>query len=265
MERIWKSLSESRMSEGLREAAPLHGLVNRNLWITATELRFRAHLKAVAFRQDTLWDCRVYSDKDLLSAWLKTARAQGHKIYDTQLDEDVGFAAMDIDELVEPPGLVILMLGVKTTPNKEGPNCLLEALTCRKHISRPTWIVDQPDQQVDRPHHRFYSDTLDSLLSHWPHIQLTKTGVSMLSEATVSPVAETKLADVAESSEAASEIDEMLDDLDPEAEPEEEEIEEEEEESEEEEPAGLLSGLDSSPAEDKKKKKFGKKKVWKKR
>jgi len=139
MEQIWPSLSKSKEIPHLRKKPPLRDLVKHNVYVTARDADFRAHLKALAFTKGTMWDARVFSDKDLVTAWLRTAKAQGHKIYDSEIDNYKGkFVAMDIDELVEPFELVILKLGVKQAPNKETHSVLLEALTSRTHLGKPT-------------------------------------------------------------------------------------------------------------------------------
>ncbi len=178
MDKIWRSLSQAPEVPELRERPPLLQLTDQNLWITAKEKTFRAHLKGIAYRRSHMWDARVWSDKDLLKAWLNTAYAQGHKIYDTELDH-VTVSAMYIDELVEPYELVILMLGVKEAPNKEAPNVLLEAIKTRLHVGRPIWIVDQPQRRIDRIDHRFYSEQLEGILLHWPHLELAGGGVKL--------------------------------------------------------------------------------------
>lgn len=181
MERIWKSLSEAKEIPNLRKNPPLQGLTNRDLWITAQKETFKAHLKAVCFNMPVLWDARVFSDKDIAGAWLNPRRAQGHKIFDTEL-ESVTIQAMDIDELVQPFEFVVLLLGVKTAPNKEMPNLLLEALNIRRHINRPTWIVDQPDRRIDDMAHLAYSETLEGMLLHWPHLQIMGPNVRSVRE-----------------------------------------------------------------------------------
>lgn len=178
MERIWKSLSASETTPSLRETMPLKPFLKHNLWITGKENDFRAHLMAVAYSQSDMWDARVFSDKDLVKAWLGTAYAQGHKILDTEIDESMKTVqAMYIDELVEPPELLILVLGVKQAPNKETPNVLLEAIQSRLHIGKPMWIVDQPDARIDQPFHRAYSEHLEGILAHWTHVRLTSSRV----------------------------------------------------------------------------------------
>jgi len=279
MNRIWKGLKESKEIPHLREQPPLRKLTDRNLWITSQIPIFKAHLKAVGYTKSTLWDARVYSDKDILSAWLKTARAQGHKIYDSELDDDVGFAAMDIDELVEPPELVILILGVKHAPNKEAPNCLLEALAARRHIGRPTWIVDQPDQRLDDMAHRCYSEHLEDLLSHWNHVGLVGSAVKIMGgpimAATAQPSAASDMdvEEILEPSEGEENIDNAIADLEENEEEgdgdedEEEGNEDEEEGDEDDAPAGLLGSLTDNEEEQEvksRKKRFSQKpKPWK--
>lgn len=258
MDKIWPSLSKAKDVQQLRDRPPLLGLTDRNLWITAKESTFKAHLKGIAYRRSHMWDARVWSDKDLLKAWLNTAYAQGHKIYDTELDH-VTVSAMYIDELVEPYDLVILMLGVKEAPNKEAPNVLLEAIKTRQHVGKPIWIVDQPQRRIDRIEHRFYSEQVEGILLHWPHLQLVGTNVKLAGGSIESahPVATTDPEEILDAGdpEAGAAIDVALSDIGPDAEsedeadeaPEVEEVEDDDlddEEVEEEAPTlNLLSGL----------------------
>jgi hypothetical protein len=171
MDRVWPSLASSREYPRLREDPPLRHFVKRDLWVTAQVEVFRAHLKALAYTKPTLWDCRVYPDAELITSWLGTAKAEGIKIYDLDAERST-LEAIDLRDLVEPPELVILLLGVKQLPNKESPNSLLEAIGFRQHAGKPTWLVDQPDHRIDHAHHRFYSETLEMWLAHWIHVQL---------------------------------------------------------------------------------------------
>jgi len=216
MEKVWRPLPAAREIPGLRQRAPLRQLVGTDVWITAKTPVFQAHLKAVAFSCPTMWDCRVFSDKDLLTAWLNTARAQGHKIYDAEV-EAMRIGAMDVDELVEPPELVILVLGVKQAPNKETPSVLLEAIGVRRHLGKPTWLVDQPDHPVDQMRHLCYSETLEMWLSHWPHLELHGPNVKVVGGVVEKPsaAAETDPEEIVEpSDEAEEQVEEALEDLD---------------------------------------------------
>lgn len=283
MEKIWKSLSGAKDVPELRANPPLLMLTDRDLWITAKESVFRAHFKAVCYAKHPMWDAKVASDKDLVKAWLNTAYAQGHKIYDTEID-NVTVSAMYIDELVEPYELVVLMLGVKEAPNKEAPNVLLEALQTRRHLGKPTWVVDQPQRRVDRVEHRCYSEQLEGMLSHWPHVALlgAKIQVAGAPLEPAHPVADADVEDLIDQGdpEAGAVIDEALSDIgededepeDADDEPEEVEEEDEEEEDEEESESSTRSYLDQmaqneeAQEEAARKKRFkqgAKKKPWK--
>jgi hypothetical protein len=230
MEKVWPSLSEAKGIPGLRLNPPLIHLTHRDVWITAKEPVFKAHLQAVCYARSYMWDAKVWSDKDLVKAWLNTAYAQGHKIYDTELDS-VRVTAMYIDELVESYELVVLLMGVKEAPNKETPSVLLEAIKTRLHLGRPTWVVDQPQRRLDRVEHRAYSEVLEGLLSHWPHVALLGPTIK-IAGAPIEPAHPVSDADVDDlidegDAEAGAVINEALSDVDEDAEA---EIEDEAEE-----------------------------------
>ncbi len=173
MGRIWATLPSAINVPQMRDSPDLKEFLKEDLWITAKDNTFKAHLKALAYNMSDMWDARVYSDKDLVEAWLRTAKAQGHKIYDSEIENHEGaFYAMDIAELVEPPSLVVIRTGVKLAANRETPNVCLEALSTRQHLGRPTWILDQPDHPISDESHRAYSCQLHSLLAQWKHVSL---------------------------------------------------------------------------------------------
>jgi len=226
MEKVWKSLSKAKEIPGLRKNPPLRQLTNRSVWITAKLGTFRAHLKALAFTQPELWDARVISDLDIVETWLKTAKAQGHKIYDSETaNHNSEFIAMDITELVSSIELVILKLGVKQAPNKETHSTLLEALSIRRHLGMPTWIVDTPDQRIDNMAHKAYSEVLEGILSHWPHIGLVGSRARILGgpqeEKEPEVVSDMDMDELLVPTKAEAAIDDALSDLDEEDEDEE--------------------------------------------
>jgi len=258
MDKIWKSLSETVDVPQLREAPPLLKLVKHSLWITAPQELFKRHLKAVAFNKSTIWDAKVRTDAELLDSWFGTAKAQGVKIYDMEIENST-LEAIDIRDLVEPPELCIIVLGVKQLPNKEAPNSLLEAIGYRRHVGKPTWLVDQPDHPIDQMHHRFYSDILDGWLKHWPHLHLSATGARVEGQARIEHAVSadaSDLDDLVDESTGNEEIDDALSDVDEMEEEGEEEIEEEEDD-----PTNLLSTLkveaDPKPYGKQKKKPWG--------
>lgn len=223
MEKIWKSLSEVTEVPQLRENPPLRHLVTRDAWITAPVEIFRRHLKALAFHKSTIWDAKVRTDAMILDSWFGTLKAQGAKIYDVEIEKSI-LEAIDIRDLVEPPDLCILVLGTKRLPNKEAPNSILEAIGYRRHVNKPTWVVDQPDHTIDQMHHLFYSSTLETWLKSWPHINLFPTGAQVVGKPRIQhavAASTNDLDDLLDESTGNMEIDDALSDVDAEEEPEE--------------------------------------------
>lgn len=174
MDRVWESLSQAAESPKLKAKPPLGKFVRSSAWITSNMPLFRQHLKAVCYNMSTLWNARVRTDAELLDAWFGTAKAQGVKIFDLDVERST-LRAIDIADLVEPPDLCIIILGVKKLPNKEAPGSLAEAISYRNHLQKPTWVVDQPNLPLDGSH-KFFSDEIERLLSRWPKISLTPRG-----------------------------------------------------------------------------------------
>lgn len=183
MEQIWRSLSKAHAPEGKSKLAKY---VDQNLWVTSPLDVFRGHLKALCYEMPSSWDARVRSDADILDAWFGTAKAQGVKIFDLEV-ADSNIKAIDIPDLVGPPSLVILVLGVKRLPNRETPNAVLEAISYRQHDHVPTWVVDHPEHSIESADHNAYSEDLEAILQGWTHIHLTSKGRSVARISTGEP------------------------------------------------------------------------------
>jgi hypothetical protein len=74
-------------------------------------------------------------------------------------------------DLVDPPDLLVIRLGVKSARNSAMPEVLLEALAHRSHVGKPTWICDQPTKKLDPSHISFSPDVAD-FLRGWDHFAL---------------------------------------------------------------------------------------------
>ena len=186
MNRIWESLPEALNIPQFREDPKLARFANKSVWITAPVKLFKAHLKALAYNKPTIWHARVRTDAELLDAWFGTAKAQGVKFFDLEVEQST-LRAIDIRDLVEPPDLCIIMMGVKKLPNKEAPGSLAEAISYRSHLEKPTWVVDQPSQPLDG-NHRYFSDEVERIMRRWPHVTLMGDKVHVQNDDTPKPV-----------------------------------------------------------------------------
>jgi len=169
LERGWVGLSQA---SPLPSPSPLRGLERKDLWITAHEMHFRMHLKHIAARKGPDWNFRVISDKDLITAWLATIPLNGGTLFDPDA-VTVSMQYATIEDLAEPPTLLVIWLGVKAAANREMPQVLLEALLHRRHRGKPTWIVDQPTSPLEIGH-RCWSDAVVAQMSGMQHIWLSQ-------------------------------------------------------------------------------------------
>lgn len=157
---------------GLSSAAvigksPLLGKHKTNLWIT-TGSTFLSHLRHVAVRQTSTWNFKVVSDAELVTAWLATAGLGGGEIIDPDA-YTVSTKYMTVPDLVTPPDMVVIRMGVKVARNSAAPEVLAEALNTRFHEGKPTWIWDEPSNPLDVGH-LFWSDTVARVLTGWERI-----------------------------------------------------------------------------------------------
>lgn len=170
MERAWKGLAKApKLTE-----SSLIDYPSRDVYITAREATFRSHLRYVAIRQGRNWSFQVSTDADLMTAWLASKALDGMQI----LDPDAATVSLDkltLVDLVDPPDLLIVRLGVKSARNSAMPEVLLEALTTREHKGKPTWVWDQPTYPLG-PAHLCFSDAVADFLRKWDHVPLDPGG-----------------------------------------------------------------------------------------
>lgn len=141
----------------LKSPSPLMGKENKSIIVTAGN-NFLSHLKYVAVRQPTIWNFKVASDAELVTAWLGSVALSGKEI----LDPDsymVSTRYLTIVDLVSPPDLLVIRMGVKIARNQAASEVLAEAVNTRIHESKPTWIWDEPNHPLN-PGHMFWSDQL---------------------------------------------------------------------------------------------------------
>jgi hypothetical protein len=162
------------------EDSPLMDFATKgqSVWVTAPDDWMKAHLRHVAIRRPPTWNFKVVSDANLMTAWLATAALHGNEI----LDPDAITVSMEhatLADLVIPPDLVVLRMGVKAARNAAAAEVLAEALNLRVHEDKPTWVWDTPTHRL-MPGHLFFSDAVGSILRDLPHINGDKTVRSVM-------------------------------------------------------------------------------------
>lgn len=168
IERGWKGL----LTADAVPSSPLRGQDKKNLRITATRRDFRAHLKHVAARMPPSWGFLVVTDADLMDSWL-SRKLDVRDADINQMRQQAEVHRFDaLVDMIEPPTLLVLLCGVKAARNEAMPEVLLEALRHREHLSKITWVVDQPTYTLAEGHIS-YSHAVGEFLSEWPRVNLS--------------------------------------------------------------------------------------------
>ena len=159
----------------LGQPSPLIKHVASSIWVTASKTTFLPHLRSVAIRQYPSWNFRVVSDAELITAWLATVALKGKEIFDpdVRLEDNPSLLHLTLVDLVEPPSLLVIRLGVKSARNVAMSEVFLEALALRDHAGLPTWVFDQPDSPLQEGH-LCYSPQVINFIEDWPHITLDR-------------------------------------------------------------------------------------------
>lgn len=165
---VERGLSGLSQAHKLKGASPLLGRETENLWITSGSKGFLAHLRYVALRQPLTWRFKVVSDAELVTAWLSTVALKGGEIIDPDA-YTVSTKYLSIPDLVVPPDLVVIRMGVKVARNEAASEVLAEALNSRKHEGKPTWLWDEPSHPLNAGH-LFWSSEVARALEGWHRV-----------------------------------------------------------------------------------------------
>lgn len=150
------------------ETSPLLGFEDKNLWFVMND-DFLKHLRYCMIRKPPTFNFKVVSDAELVTAWLSNIALKGSEI----LDPDaymVSTKYLSIPDLVIPPDLLILRMGVKVARNSASAEVLAEALNTRLHEGKTTWIWDDPRQPLNTGH-LFWSNDVARSLGHFKKIK----------------------------------------------------------------------------------------------
>ena len=190
LERGRRGLSKARKVP----KSPLMTRTRDNIRIAADVSWFEAHLRHVALRQSPRWDFRVVTDADLVQAWLATAAAKGMEIFDADVRRELEMRSltyMTLSDIAKSATLLIIRLGIKSAPNKEMPNVLLETVLTRMHEGLATWIWEEPNNRLAQGH-RCWSEQVEYEVGDWE--QFVGTDADLEREIATKPLDRTKLA-----------------------------------------------------------------------
>lgn len=167
LNRGWAGLS----SASKLDSSPLLEHTWDDLYITCTDEVLRSHLRHVGIRMGWTWGFKVVTDVDLMTAWLSPASLLGKEILDPEA-ASVSAEKATLVDLIDPPDLLIVRVGVKAARNGATSEVFLETLLYRNHVKKPIWVVDQPTKRLDAGHMCFSTEVV-GVMSSWPHLMLS--------------------------------------------------------------------------------------------
>lgn len=161
-------------------STPLLGCLEQNTRVRSNLADLRAHVAAVVRHQlvsDPQYHVRVCTDIDLVTSWLYSADEIGDgeacSYITSEEREDPVYKRLP--DLVCPPDLLVLRLGIKLAPNRALPDLVQEALLAREHLDRPTWVVEKAGDPLTSAY-PCYSKELMEFLADWPIVDLSDVG-----------------------------------------------------------------------------------------
>lgn len=156
------------------ESSPLTEHADSDLWVTASKRWFLPHLRHIALRQPPTWFFKVITDADLMTAWLSSAALKGQDILDPDvLARAVSLRFLTLVDLIDPPHLLIIRVGVKAARNVAMPEVFLEALSHRAHEGVPVWVWDTPVHALQQGH-LCYSSHVGDFLSDFSRVTVSQ-------------------------------------------------------------------------------------------
>jgi hypothetical protein len=154
-------------------SSPLLGMETKDLWITAGQ-EFLAHLRHLAIRMPATWMFKVVSDAEITTSWLGSVGLQGKDVLDADAYA-VSTRFVSVPDIMVPPDLVIIRMGIKKARLAPAAEVLAEALNIRLHEGKPTWLWDEPFTPLDAGH-MFWSDVVGRILRPWPRLNDLQSG-----------------------------------------------------------------------------------------
>lgn len=179
-ERAWVHLGKVPV----RKRTPLKGGCVKNLLISSEKDTLRLHLRAslAEFCQTDKF-IKVVGDHTLMSAWLGGMSLQGRDIADPDFQRDL--KVYSLEDLAESPYLLVIRLGTKMARNSAMSEVLVETIEMREHLSRPTWVVEEPDKPLEQGH-LAWSRELEDAIEGWDRIRLDQITASRSTSAPLS-------------------------------------------------------------------------------
>jgi hypothetical protein len=114
-------------------ALPIIQFIDRSLYVRGTYSDIKAVIKATILRHETKW-IKLTSDAEIRNVYV------GSMSKSSKSEDYVGDIYNNLQDLMDPPNLVIVHLNVISNKNKAAPGALEESLAHRINNDKPIWV-----------------------------------------------------------------------------------------------------------------------------
>lgn len=152
-------------------ASALTGKTGMNLRVRAERDVLAAHLPVALSATGKIELVRIASDGDLVDAWLAN-------VGDLRDDEAAAHRGeqearyRSVADLVAPPKLLVLYVGIRAARLADLPDLVLEAIQVRQQRGKATWVVDTIDRPLAEGRCPAWREDLAAMLAEWPTVRL---------------------------------------------------------------------------------------------
>ena len=144
----------------------LFKMFKKNAFVVSSWPDMKAVVKAVIISNQNVF-VKVTSDREIRDVYVgsKSRAAKG--------DEE-GQIYNSLEDLMDPPGLVVVRLNELSYKNKAAPGALEEAICYRMDRDKPTWLFSDVDRAFSIGSHAYSESIADVIRSNFPTVNVPR-------------------------------------------------------------------------------------------
>ena len=133
---------------------PIVEAIDKSLYVVAAWVDMKAVIKAVMIKNPRKF-VRITSDREIRDVFVgATSRA-------AKGDEEQVGVFNTLQDLMDPPDLVVVRLNEMQYKNKAAPGALLEAISFRVDRDKPTWVLSDSDKPYNTTSHAWSDSAIE--------------------------------------------------------------------------------------------------------
>ena len=145
---------------------PIMGMTRRNALVVASWQDMKAVVKAVIIANQRMF-IKVTSDREIRDVYVgsKSRAARG---------DDEGQIYNSLEDLMDPPALMVVRMNELSYKNKAAPGALEEAICYRMDREKPTWLFSDLDKPFSLGSHAWSESVAEVIRSNFVTVRLAR-------------------------------------------------------------------------------------------